>query len=228
MVKRILKTLIGLAVLPVAVGTALAFSNALSNISVVSGILRVLERGVLVYLLFHILVMRPVYIYVLGHEFVHVIATWLCGGKVVSFNVTPAGGNVVTSKTNFFIELSPYFVPIYTILLGVVYLLLRGLDKTFPHMALVFLFLIGFTLAFHFAMTSEVIRMQQPDIAKSGLVFSLVVILVSNLIIVMAVFCPLFHLSFLEFIKGSAAKSGEIYQFLYYRGQEAISALSIR
>ncbi|MEA3490221.1 MAG: hypothetical protein U9R44_07820 [Candidatus Omnitrophota bacterium] len=215
MFAKLLKTLIGIFAIPVAIGTGRAFYLLISGISVFSGTLHVLERGLLAYLLFHVLIMRPAYIYVLGHETMHVIATWLCGGKVISFNVTPSGGNVVTSKTNFFIELSPYFVPIYTVLLGPVYFALRAMDKQFPHMSLVFIFLIGVTLAFHFVMTSEVIRLRQPDIVKSGLLFSLVLIFVGNLVIVMAVFCPLFDLSFTGFIKKAALNSAEIYRLVY-------------
>ena len=105
MFSKIFKTLIGLCLLPAAIGTWQAFYSSISSLSLLSGALKILEMGILLYLLFHVIVIRPVYLYVLGHEFVHVIATWLCGGKVVSFNVTPAGGSVVTSKTNFFIEL---------------------------------------------------------------------------------------------------------------------------
>jgi hypothetical protein len=218
---KFLRTLIGILLIPVAIGTGEAFYALISNINLVSGVLRLLERGVLLYLLFHVIVIRPVYIYVLGHEFVHVLAAWLCGGKVVSFNVSPSGGNVATSKTNFFIELSPYFVPIYTILLGPIFLLLKATGKEPPHMTAIFVFLVGVTLAFHFVMTSEVLRMQQPDIMKSGLIFSLVLIFVGNLIVVMAVFCPIFdNLSFVGFIKDSASNSAGIYCSLYDRGLE--------
>ncbi len=220
------KTILGLAMIPVAVGTAKAFHLAISDISLFSGMLRVLERGVLAYLAFHLLIIRPVYIYVLGHECVHILATWLCGGRVVSFSVTPSGGNVVTSKTNFFIELSPYFVPFYTIMLGAVYVLLRATGKSIPHMTPIFIFLIGVTLAFHFVMTAEILKMQQSDIARSGLVFSLVLILVLNLVVVMAVFSPLFRISFLDFIKDSYANSVEIYRIAYLRVTSALKALT--
>jgi len=222
MISRFFKTTVGLLAVPFALGTAKAFYGMVSGISLVSSTLNVLERGVLAYLLLHVLVMRPVYIYVLGHETVHVLATWLCGGKVVSFNVTPSGGNVVTSKTNFFIELSPYFVPLYTILLGVAYFALRVSGQQFTHMTLYFIFLVGVTLAFHFVMTSEVLRVQQPDIVRSGLVFSLVLILIGNLIITMAFFCPLFDLSFVNFIKGSWQNSWGMYQDIYVNVSEFV------
>ncbi|MGD2279474.1 MAG: hypothetical protein PVH45_05215 [Candidatus Omnitrophota bacterium] len=212
---KLLKTLIGILLIPVAVGAAKAFYVAISGIDVLSNSLHVLERGVLAYLLLHVLIMRPVYIYVLGHEFVHVLATWICGGKIVSFSVTPSGGNVVTSKTNFFIELSPYFVPIYTLLLGPIFMLLRTLNVNIAHMSSVFLFLVGATLAFHFVMTSEVLRIKQSDIAKSGFIFSLVLIFIGNLIIIIAVFTPFFDsISFAGFIKSAAANSIDLYRQL--------------
>ncbi len=227
MFSRFLKTLIGILLIPIAIGTGKAFYVLISDVSLISNVFRLLERGVLLYLLFHVIVIRPVYIYVLGHELVHVLATWICGGKVVSFSVAPSGGNVVTSKTNFFIELSPYFVPIYTILLGPVFLLLRATGQEVPFMTAIFIFLVGVTLAFHFVMTSEVLRMQQPDIVKSGLVFSLVLIFVGNLVIVMAVFCPIFDgLSFVSFIKASASNSAEIYRLLYDKGTELYNEMA--
>ena len=228
MAEKIFKTFIGLLLVPVAIGTGKAFYMTVSGISIFSNVLHLLERGVLCYLIFHVFIFRPVYLYVLGHECVHVLATWLCGGRVVSFNVTPSGGNVVTSKSNFFIELSPYFVPIYTILLGVIFLILRTIDQSIPHMPLVFIFLIGVTLTFHFVMTTEALKLQQPDIMKSGLLFSLVVIFVFNLIVVMAVFSPIFDsLSFTSFIKMSWNSSIELYQDIYYKALEFVNNLKV-
>lgn len=229
MFKKLLKTLIGILLLPVAIATWQSFYGTISGVSIFSTMFRLLERGVLVYLLFHTLIMRPVFIYVLGHECVHILATWLCGGKVVSFNVSPQGGNVVTSKTNFFIELSPYFVPLYTILLGVIFLALDIANKVAPTISAVFIFLVGVTLAFHFVMTSEVLRMQQPDIIKSGFVFSFILIFIGNLIVVMAVFCPIFDsVSFVSFIKGSWTNSIELYSAIYAKSAEFIANSKIR
>ena len=106
---KLFKALIGILLLPVAIAAGKTFYLLISAIDPASNTLHILERGVLCYLLIHVLIMRPTYIYVLGHELVHVVATWLCGGRVVSFNVSPSGGNVATSKTNFFIECSRCF-----------------------------------------------------------------------------------------------------------------------
>ena len=216
MLVRILRTILGILLIPVAIGTGKAFYLSISTISIFSNSLQIIERGLLAYFLFHIFIFRPVYLYVLGHEFVHVLATWLCGGTVVSFHVTPSGGNVVTSKTNFFIELSPYFIPIYTIILGLAFWLAGAFSAISPRTSAIFLFLVGATLAFHFVMTNDALRLQQPDLIKSGMIFSLVVIFVLNLFIVMLVFCPIFEsISFVAFIKGSVTASNEAYVSIY-------------
>lgn len=223
---KFIKTIIGILIIPIAVGTAQAFYSEITSLSIFSGMLLILERGVLFYLIFHVMIMRPAYIYVLAHEVVHVLATWLCGGKIVSFNVTPGGGDVVTSKSNFFIELSPYFVPLYTILLGPLYLILRSTRLGIPHLSSILLFLVGVTLAFHFVMTSEIIRIEQPDIVKSGLIFSLALIFIGNLVITMAVFAPLFDsLAFVSFIKESVIRTGEIYRLVYGESLELINSM---
>lgn len=219
MLSKLFKTLLGVLLLPLAIGAAQAFYVQMSNISLFSGILRVIERGVLAYFALHLMVIRPVYLYVLGHECVHVLATWICGGHVVSFNVSPSGGNVVTSKTNFFIELSPYFVPLYTIFIGAAYVAARSMGMRIPHMSFIFLFLVGFSLAFHFVMTSEALRLKQPDIARSGLLFSFVIIFVGNLLVIMAVFSPLFDMSFTRFIRDTGINAVEIYR-IGYEGSE--------
>ncbi|MFQ5951844.1 MAG: hypothetical protein ACE5JK_00345 [Candidatus Omnitrophota bacterium] len=212
---KILKTLIGILLIPAAIGAGKSFYLLISRIDPASNVLHMFEKGVLTYLLLHVLIIRPVYLYVLGHELVHVLATWLCGGKVLSFNVTPSGGNVATSKTNFFIELSPYFVPFYTLLLGPLFMILKTIKLDIPNMPVIFLFLVGLTLTFHFVMTIEALRLKQADIAKSGFIFSIILIFIGNLIVVMAVFSPFFNdISFVSFLKISTDYSREIYQQL--------------
>lgn len=220
MFQKFFRTFIGILLIPIAVGTAKAFGYTISNISILSGMLHILERGVLIYLLFHVLVARPIYLYVLGHEFVHVLATWVCGGRVVSFNVTPSGGNVVTSKTNFFIELSPYFVPLYTMIIGALFALLRASGRGPSYLPEVLLFLVGASLSFHLVMTAEALRIQQPDVVKSGIFFSYVLIFVCNLIVVIAVFSPLFaDISFTEFIRHAYHNSLHVYRLLWAKLQ---------
>jgi hypothetical protein len=228
MLKKLANTVAGVLLLPILVGGARAFYNTLSALDSFVDVTMILERGALAYLVMHVIIMRPVYLYILGHEGVHVLATWLCGGKVESFNVTPQGGSVATSKTNWFIELSPYFVPIYTLLLGPIFMIVRFTGVNPAELNQVFLFFVGFTLAFHFVMTTEVLKMEQPDIAKSGFIFSMVVIVVLNLTLTVGVFCPFFPgVSFIEFMKDMFTFSFETYSYLYEKITTVVSTFTV-
>ncbi|HNX90884.1 MAG TPA: hypothetical protein PKG81_03395, partial [Candidatus Omnitrophota bacterium] len=156
MLIRFLKTVVGILLIPLAIGTSRAFYEQMLLLGNAAQGTHMLERGIMVYVLFHVVIARPIYLYVVGHECVHVLATWICGGRVERFNISKSGGSVVTSKTNFFIELSPYFVPIYTLLLAPVFLVIRSNIFGHPNFNIndLFIFLVGITLAFHFVMTS--------------------------------------------------------------------------
>ena len=53
-----------------------------------------------------VLLPKPMWIYVFGHEFTHVLWTWLFGGRVKRFRATARGGHVIVTKTNFLIALA--------------------------------------------------------------------------------------------------------------------------
>jgi hypothetical protein len=66
------------------------------------------RRGVLAGI--YLLLPKPMWIYVFGHELTHVLWVWLFGGSVKKFKVTSNGGHVIVDKTNFIIALSPVFL----------------------------------------------------------------------------------------------------------------------
>jgi hypothetical protein len=68
-----------------------------------------------------LLLPKPMWIYVFGHELTHALWTWLFGGQVKKMKVSSAGGHVVVSKTNFVIALAPYFFPLYAALVIAVF-----------------------------------------------------------------------------------------------------------
>ena len=133
---------------------------------------------------------RPVWLYVWAHEMTHAIFTILCGGKVRHFHVTAKGGHVLTDKNNVLIALSPYFIPLYTLilvplclLLGTCFDLTRRLPLPggfgFRPLWGVFL-LIGVTWGFHFTFTLWMIGKDQPDLRINGVFFSTTLIYLVN------------------------------------------------
>jgi hypothetical protein len=211
MLKKALKFILIILFIPVVIAGTKAFLKTLDNLNLFSISLFLLIGGFFIYPIFHIVCFKPMYLYIWGHEIVHVLATWLCGGKVTSFHVSRDGGRVTTTKTNLFIVLSPYFVPIHTILLVLAY---WGLSQFFDlsRFSQEFVFLIGFTISFHIFMTIEVMKMRQPDMMKAGYIFSAMFVYLCNLCVVIFGLSLMFsNISFLYFFKKMALYTKDIY-----------------
>ncbi|MFO1511751.1 MAG: hypothetical protein U1F83_02370 [Verrucomicrobiota bacterium] len=69
-----------------------------------------------------LLLPKPMWIYVVGHELTHAIWVWLFGGSVKKFKASSSGGHVIVDKNNFLISLSPYFFPFYVVLVVLIFL----------------------------------------------------------------------------------------------------------
>lgn len=211
MFKKTLKILLAVLFIPIVIAATRAFFKTLGNLNLLSINLFLLIGGFFIYPIFHIVIIKPMYIYAWGHEVVHVIATWLCGGKVTSFHVSREGGSVTTSKTNLFIRLSPYFIPIHTILLVLLYWILSNFFDM-RQFSKEFVLLIGFAMSFHIFMTIEVMKMKQPDILKTGYIFSVFFIYLANISIVILALSAMFsNISFIYFIKKTFLYSKNIY-----------------
>ena len=104
------------------------------------------------------------------------------GGRVSRFRVGREGGHVVTSKSNFWIALAPYFFPIYSILVIAVYGACSLFFNVQPYGRVLYC-LIGATWAFHFTFTCWMIPKNQTDLSDHGTFFSLVVIYLMNLLL---------------------------------------------
>jgi hypothetical protein len=186
---RIIKLIVGILVIPLAFGVTIAFRNNLVLVKELADSLNYFIWGIASYAILHLLFYKPTYLYVLGHETVHAGVAWLFGGKIKSFKVSKEGGSVGTDKSNVVIELSPYFVPIYAIIITIVYFVIAS---SYNINSSTFVFLIGFALAFHIILTTEVMKERQPDIVKSGYLFSIVMIYILNIIVISLMFGLLF------------------------------------
>ena len=189
MIKLFIKFVIGVLVAPIAFGVTAAFYNNIVLIKELARSLNFFLYGITSYVILHILFYKPTYLYVIGHEAVHAGVAWLFGGRIKSFKVSGEGGAVGTDKTNAVIELSPYFIPIYTILITLIYFVIVS---SYNINGSTFVFLIGFTLAFHIISTVEVLKIRQPDILKSGYFFSIVMVYILNIIVISVIFSLVF------------------------------------
>jgi len=183
--QKFLKTIIGILLLPLVVSVSLAFYRQFGNIEVTfTKDQRYFLWGIIAYCFIQLFLFKPVYVYVLGHEAVHALATWICFGKVKSFKISSKGGSVSSSKTNLFISLSPYFIPFYGISLILGYYLINSFFSKEILTRQYFMFLLGMTLAFHIAMTIDTLKTKQPDLVKVGYLTSSIIIYIINLLII--------------------------------------------
>lgn len=138
------------------------------------------------YFLVHCLLYQPILSHVMAHELTHALAAMLMGGKVTSIHASTSGGTTVVNRSHIFISLAPYIFPFYTAVTLGVYAIAADRFKIF------FLGIIGFTYAFHLALTIWSLSHHQPDLKEGGVVFSLIFIFAGNMMVLMLLFSLVF------------------------------------
>jgi hypothetical protein len=138
--------------------------------------------GIFCYGVFQIAFYKPMRTYVFGHELTHAFAGILSGAKVKKFKIGKESGHVVLTKDNVWITLAPYFFPIYTFAIIVIYLFL-GWVMDIRLLYSYFLFLAGISIAFHIALTIYIINIGQPDLKVYGVFFSYILIIAVNVVV---------------------------------------------
>mgnify|MGYP001187602956 FL=1 len=131
--------------------------------------------GAVSYLFTHFIIRKPERLYLWSHEFSHLIAAKLFLRKVHSFHITSRdGGKVVIDRTNFIIDLAPYIFPFYSFVAGVAAVFLRSSSPWAPD---VYLALGSFLFSMHLLFSLEGFLKGQPDVKRSGRLFSVGVVL---------------------------------------------------
>ena len=126
------------------------------------------------------------YVYVVGHELTHALVALCCLGKVTDFKFTTQGGYVDTDKDNTAIALAPYFVPLWMLVwVGLLWAVnwLYTFDAYHPW----FYAGTGFWWCFHIYWTMWVIPREQPDMLENGLVFSFLITLMMNIVVLLLI-----------------------------------------
>lgn len=175
-----LKTFIAFALLPLCVGAALTLMRLLRVLGNADTFWVAVLGGAGCWLSVFLLLPKPMWVYVFGHELTHVLWTWLFGGRVKKFNVTSKGGHVLISKSNFLIVLAPYFFPLYVLIIVLFFALghvLLGWNRHWVWLH----FLVGMAYAFHVTLTWHILQTQQSDITSQGYLFSAVIIFLGNI-----------------------------------------------
>jgi hypothetical protein len=135
--------------------------------------------GAACWLVIYMLLPKPMWVYVFGHELTHVLWTWLFGGRVKKFRASSKGGHVIVTKNNFIIALAPYFFPLYALLVALVFVAGQWIWNWRPYVVW-FHLLLGAAYGFHLTLTWHILKNTQSDITEQGYLFSAVVIFIGN------------------------------------------------
>jgi hypothetical protein len=185
-----LKMCVGILLLPMCLGTARALWFELGYLGGFDRVWLPLLAGAACWVVVFLLLPRPMWVYVFGHELTHAVWTWIFGGSVKHFKAKSSGGHVITTKNNFIIALAPYFFPFYAVLIVLIFFvgdLIFGWRQAYLPW---FHLLLGAAYAFHLTLTWEILKNRQTDITGQGYLFSGVVIFLGNTL-VLAVAIPL-------------------------------------
>jgi hypothetical protein len=178
------KTILAILLLPVCAGAGWALWLVIQASGKADAIWVTTLAGGACWLVIYLLLPKPMWAYVFGHELTHALWTWAMGGRVKKFKASAAGGHVVVTKTNFLIALAPYFFPFYAAVVVAVFAMgnwiwgWRAYEVWF-HLAL------GAAYAFHLTLTWHILKEGQSDIAGQGYLFSAVVIFLGNVAVLL-------------------------------------------
>lgn len=190
----------GVALAPFAAGCLWSAASALFGATATRAAAPFLA-GFAGYLLAHVLVWKPVTLYVLGHEMSHALAAWMGGAKVYAVSVGQRGGHVDLSRSSAWIALAPYVLPVYAVFAVAAYRLVLwwapsgGPGLLGPEgLRSIFLLAMGASLSFHLTHTVEILwSRRQPDLDMAGgAVFSLPLIAAANGLVLLAALKCLF------------------------------------
>jgi hypothetical protein len=171
---------VGILLLPFCVGTARAVWLVLSQVGGADRVWLPMLAGAAGWIVIFLLLPKPMWVYVFGHELTHAVWTWIFGGSVKRFKAGAEGGHVVTTKSNFLIVLAPYFFPFYAALLVVIFLVFDLVGGWRAAYVGWFHVLLGAAYAFHVTLTWHILKTRQTDITSQGYIFSAAVIFLGN------------------------------------------------
>jgi hypothetical protein len=172
--------IMAVVLLPVCAGAGAALWKVLRASGAADTVWVAALAGAGCWLAIYLLLPKPMWVYVFGHELTHALWTWLLGGQVKKFKTSAKGGHVVVTKNNFAIALAPYFFPLYAVLVALVFLGGNWLWHWQPYVVW-FHLLLGAAYAFHVTLTWHILKSSQSDITEQGYLFSAVIIFLGNI-----------------------------------------------
>ncbi len=219
--KRIQRWMIALLLLPVCYGVLRALWQLLPAFRGVPEGSFYFFMGFLGYFVLEWAFFRPIRTYVFGHELTHALAALMSGGEVKKFHVSKEGGSVHVTKSNMFVALAPYMVPLYALILLGAFFTGHYFYDWHRYWNL-FLTALGVSIGFHIGLTVYALKQSQPDLKVAGWFLSAVVIFLGNslsLVLLLGILFP-HTVSWRTLLRSSAQETWQAYRDVGERGQQ--------
>src|SRR5688572_5899477 len=92
------KFILGLLLLPVCASAIAVLLRVIAHSGGADAVWVPLLAGAVCWVIIFVLLPKPMWIYVFGHELSHAVWNWLFGGKLKAFRASSKGGHVVVTK----------------------------------------------------------------------------------------------------------------------------------
>lgn len=138
--------------------------------------------GGAVWVILFVFLGRPVRLYILGHELSHLLVAWASGIGGGGLEVHADGGSVQVERSTLWVALAPYMLPLYSLILLLVFALAGSSFPTWLQSP-GFPILLGMAWMFHVTFTLFALCQPQSDLKPYGTFGSLSLILAVNLLL---------------------------------------------
>jgi len=187
----IIKFILGVCLLPFVYSSTKSFLQEFSLVA--SAGKNYFWSGVITFIVIYLFIWEPAVIYNKGHELLEVVFSFF----------------------RPLVKVAPYLVPIYTILLFILYALLSLVikDAWFLRDAL---FLFGFSIVLHLVFSARTVRSKKDDFLKANYLFGFSFIYIINIFILACGLSTVFKdFSFVNFGKSAFEAAGSIFHVVF-------------
>ena len=171
----IIKFILAIILLPLVYSSIAAFINEFTRID--KGLQQIFYDGIIIFLAIYLFIWEPAVIYNKGHKLLEIMFSFF----------------------KPLVNVAPFLLPIYTILVFIIYgLLALGVKSGWLMESM--LFLVGFSSILHLTFSAKTIRSKKGDFLKSNYIFGFSFIFILNLFLLALGFnCIFKEFSFVNF-----------------------------
>jgi len=183
----VIKLILGISLLPFVYSATVAFYNELGILE--KTVTNYFFGGIICFLMIYLFIYEPIIIYNKGQKILEAVFRFF----------TPL------------VKVAPYLLPIYTIILFLIYLLYSLVSKSNVSIKY-FVLLFGFSMGLHLVFSARSLRLRQSDFLKANYIFGFSLIYIINLALLSLCFSFIFDkFSLVNFFNNSFQMAKNIF-----------------